>query len=143
MNIEVSRNPLLHPAHAILLGFPIALFSSGLVADITYFMTAQIQWSNFAAWLITGALFFGAPVLIWAIFMLVVALPRGLGRRALVYLLFVGAMWIVGLVNAFQHSRDGWSSVGLTGIFLSILSSALALMAGWSGHAAHYHREIE
>src|SRR5690606_16367776 len=34
--------PLLHPLHAILLAFPIALFSAALATDITYLNSAEI-----------------------------------------------------------------------------------------------------
>ncbi|GEM_PF-6351615 len=57
----------LHPIHAILLSFPIALFASALISDITYLNSEEIQWSNLSQWAITGALLFGAPVLVWAV----------------------------------------------------------------------------
>lgn len=41
-----------HPLHAILLAFPIALFASALLSDIIYLKSAEMQWSNFSAWLI-------------------------------------------------------------------------------------------
>ena len=56
--------PILVPIHAILLSFPIALFSTAAMADVTYLNTAEIQWTNFAQWAITGALVFGAPVVV-------------------------------------------------------------------------------
>ena len=48
--------PLLHPLHGLLLAWPVALFPAALLSDITYLNSAEIQWSNFSAWLITGAL---------------------------------------------------------------------------------------
>ena len=36
---------------------------------------------------------------------------------------------VLGLVNAFKHSQDAWSSVGAFGLTLSILSALLALAA--------------
>ena len=53
----------------------------------------------------------------------------------MLYLILLAAMWIIGLVNAFQHSQDGWSSVGTAGLLLSILSTLLALAAGWVGYS--------
>ena len=127
--------PMLHPLHAILLAFPIALFTGALAADITYLRTAEIQWSNFSAWMITGALVFGGAVVLWSLF--AVALPRRTGRaRAAAYLLLVAIMWLAGLINAFQHSKDGWSAVGATGLTLSIVSTAAALLAAWIGFSA-------
>lgn len=119
------------PIHAILLAFPIALFSTGLVTDIAYLKTTEIQWSNFSAWVIAGALVFGGVVGVWALVELALGW-RGVGRRrALIYVIVLAAMWILGLINAFQHSRDGWSSVGTTGLVLSIATTVLALAAGW------------
>jgi uncharacterized membrane protein len=120
-----------HALHAILLGFPVALFAGGLIADITYLNTAVVQWSHFAAWLVTGALVFGALVLVWA---LIDALRlRRTARRGQRFLYFalVAAMWLAGLVNAFQHSRDAWRSVGSLGVILSIVCTVLALIAAW------------
>ncbi len=129
-------DPPIHPLHAILLGFPIALFSGGLASDITYLNTAEIQWTNFSQWLIAGALLFGAPVILFAIFRLMRARRvSGAGRDG-VYLLVLALMWIAGLINAFQHSRDGWSSVGTAGLVLSIATTLLALIAGWIGYSA-------
>jgi uncharacterized membrane protein len=52
--------------HALLLAFPVAFFTGALLSDLTYLNSAEIQWSNFASWMIVGALVFGAPVLLWA-----------------------------------------------------------------------------
>ncbi|EHN71864.1 hypothetical protein SMCF_8723, partial [Streptomyces coelicoflavus ZG0656] len=49
-----SERPAHNPLHAILLCFPIALFTSALISDIAYLRTAEMQWSNFSAWLIVG-----------------------------------------------------------------------------------------
>lgn len=119
----------LHPLHALLLAFPVALFPGALLCDIVYLNSAEMQWSNFAAWMITGALVAGAPVLLWA----AVTVVRR--RAGPFFLVTIAAMWVAGLVNAFQHSHDGWSSVGSTGLTLSIAASTLALVAGWLGYS--------
>lgn len=125
---------LLHPLHAMLLSFPIALFTSALASDITYLNSAEIQWSNMSQWAITGALVSGAPVVIWAIWMRLRSERSAWQRRAGLYLVLVSVMWALGLINIFKHSQDGWSSVGLTGALLSFLCAALAIAAGWVGY---------
>lgn len=142
MPAQYPVGPLLHPLHAILLAFPIALFAGALASDITYLNTAEIQWSNFSSWLITGALVFGGMVAVWAIVASVRGRGTGLRSTYWLYLLLVVAMWVAGLVNAFQHSRDAWSSVGVTGLLLSILCTILAFAAGWIGHSGHRRGEI-
>ena len=116
----------LHPIHSILIAFPVALFPGALAADVTYLNSSEIQWSNFAAWLIAGALVFTGLSLAWT---LVRIAMRRAGGRWLAAML--AALFVIGLVNAFQHSHDGWSSVGTTGLALSLISTVLALAAGW------------
>lgn len=125
-----------HPLHAILLAFPIALFSSALITDIVYLRTAELQWTNFSSWLIAGALVFGGLAGVWALVDLVMAFRRG-GRpaRVLAYVVALALAWILGLVNAFKHSQDAWSSVGTLGLTLSILCTVLVLIAGWLAHS--------
>ena len=131
-----SQRPFgLHPVHAIILAFPIALFAGALVSDITYLNTAEIQWSNFAAWLITFGMIFGSVALLWAIITFVRRRQTPYRGRALTYLVLLAVMWVAGLVNAFQHSGDAWSSVGPFGLVLSIISAACALAAGWLAYS--------
>lgn len=119
-----------HPVHAIMLAFPIALFSSALATDIAYLRTAEVQWTNFSAWLISGALLFGGLVLAWALISLLLGWRRANRNRNLLYVFVVAAMWTLGLVNILKHSQDGWYSVETFGLLLSILCTFLALIAG-------------
>ena len=132
----------LHPLHALLLAFPIAFLSAALASDITYLNTAEIQWSNFSAWLLAGAALFGAVVVIWAFAAWLSNRRHGRGGWSLAYLILVLLMWVTSVVNSFQHSRDGWSSVETTGLLLSILGTLLALAAGWIGYAGVPRREV-
>jgi uncharacterized membrane protein len=118
---------VLHPLNGILLAFPVGLFPGALAADVTYLNSSEMQWSNFAAWLIAAALVFTGVSLAWA---LVRAYRAGSLRLAGV----LAALFVIGLMNAFQHSHDGWSSVGTTGLVLSLISTVLALAAGWIGY---------
>src|SRR3546814_943304 len=85
---STSRQTI-HPLHALLLAFPVALFTTALLSDIAYLKSAEIQWSNFSAWMITGALIFGAPVLLWAAIDLFRRRDDAARPRALVYLILV------------------------------------------------------
>ncbi len=125
--------PMVGPFHALLLAFPVALFPAALVSDIAYLNTAEMQWSNFAAWLLAGAELFAGLVLIAAIFALWRAARKA---RALMYFIITLSLFVVGLVNSFQHSRDAWSSVGTLGLWLSIAGTVLALAAGLIGYAS-------
>tara|TARA_R100000365_G_C2740056_1_gene68792 strand:- start:335 stop:763 length:429 start_codon:yes stop_codon:yes gene_type:complete len=117
-----------NPIHAILLAFPVALYPAALLSDITYLNTAVIQWTNFSSWLIAGADVFAGLVLAWAL------VSQFLGRtrqRGWAYVIVVALMFIAGVLNAFQHARDGWHSVGTFGLVLSILCTILAFVAAF------------
>ena len=124
--------PMIGPFQALLLAFPVALFPAALVTDITYLNTAEIQWTNFSAWLLAGGELFTGLLLIAAL----VSLVRRRSGRAVVYFLLVLALFVVGLLNSFQHSGDGWASVGTFGLILSLLGAVLALAAGALGYAS-------
>lgn len=131
-----------NPLHGLLLSFPVALFPAALVTDIAYLRTEQIQWTNFSAWLIAGAMVFTGLVLAWAVVSLVIGLRGGDRLRRMVYAGVLAGLFVVGLINAFQHSRDGWSSVGTFGLLLSIISAILAVAAGVIAHSNLFSREV-
>ncbi|WP_395332043.1 DUF2231 domain-containing protein [Novosphingobium sp. BL-8H] len=121
----------LHPLHALLLAFPVALFPAALATDVAYFNSAEMQWSNFAAWLIAGGVLFCGLAFVWGVVRVAIRRPGSAWLTLILALLF-----LVGLINSFQHSHDGWTSVGITGLVLSAISAILALAAGWTGYSA-------
>lgn len=120
----------LHPLHALLLGGSLPLFLGALLSDITYFNSYHIQWSNFASWLIAGALLLSGL----ALFCALIGLIRRDHRhgRPLTYFLLLLAGWILGFINALVHARDAWA-VMPAGLILSALVTLLILAATWLG----------
>lgn len=118
------------PLHAIFLAGAIPLFLGALLSDITYFRTFQIQWSNFASWLIVGGLVFSGFALLFALANLFQA-KRKVGRPV-VYLLLLLASWVLGLINAFEHAKDAFAIMP-TGLVLSVIVTLLAIVAAWTG----------
>lgn len=140
MTPAISYREPLHPLHAMLLAFPLVLFIAAVATDITYLRTAQIQWSNFSAWLIAGGLFFGSFVVVWALISTLPRPGRWRGGR-LVYLGSLILMWIFGFLNALLHSRDAWYSVTAAGIILSLITAILAAVAAWAGYRGFPRKE--
>lgn len=125
----MPRGPI-HPFHAFLLAAAVPLFLGAMLSDITYARSYQIQWSNFASWLLAGALVFAGFALLWA----VVELFRT-GRRSgrpLVEALLLLATWVLGLIDALVHARDAWAIMP-TALVLSVTVTALACAATWAG----------
>ncbi|MFJ4157440.1 DUF2231 domain-containing protein [Pseudomonas sp. NPDC089752] len=118
------------PLHAILLAGTVPLFLGALLSDIAYFKSYQIQWSNFAAWLIAGGLLFCGLALLFALVNLIRAERKG-GRPTLYFLLLL-VTWVLGLVNAFEHAKDAWA-VMPSGLVLSLVVTVLACVAAWLG----------
>jgi uncharacterized membrane protein len=125
----------LHPLHAILLAGTVPLFLGVLLSDIAYASSYEIQWKNFASWLIVGGLVFGGFALLWALVGLFRADRRG-WRSALYFLLLLVA-WVLGFINELVHAMDVWASMP-EGLILSAIVAALAIAAtglGFSGVA--------
>jgi len=118
------------PLHATLLAGTVPLFLGALLSDIAYFQTYQIQWSNFAAWLIAGGLVFCGFAGLFALVNLIRA-QRKAGRPALYFLLLL-VTWVLGLVNAFEHAKDAWATMP-SGLVLSVIVTLLSCAATWIG----------
>ena len=135
MNTHEISGAVIRPLHRLLLAFPIALFTFALFTDIAYLRTAEMQWSNFSAWSIALALVFGGIAGVFSIVDLVLSLRRGRSTWRIVHVATLALAWLLGLVNAFKHSQDAWSSVGAFGLILSLLCTLLVLVAGWTAYA--------
>jgi uncharacterized membrane protein len=113
-----------------LLAGTVPLFLGALLSDIAYYQTYQIQWSNFAAWLIAGGLVFCGLAWLFALVNLLRA-DRKAGRPTLYFLLLL-ITWGLGLVNAFEHAKDAWA-VMPSGLVLSAVVTLLACVTTWVG----------
>lgn len=134
MSTPVTANPACRytpgPLHAIMAGGTVALFLGALLSDIAYFQTYQIQWNNFAAWLIAGALVFCGIALLFALANLIRTHHRA--GRPVRYVLLLAATWVLGLFNAFEHARDAWASMPGS-LILSVIVTLLAVASAWVG----------
>jgi uncharacterized membrane protein len=115
--------------HVLCAGFGAAYFAAGTVTDIAYLRTAEMQWSNFSAWLIVGGLVFTGVALGATLLALALHLRGGLSMSRMIEAAALALAFVLGLINAFKHSQDAWSSVGSLGLFLSIASSIAAVVA--------------
>jgi uncharacterized membrane protein len=115
--------------HAAVLAGALALFLCALLADYAYWASYQIQWSNFASWLLVGAMVLASIAVICEIF----ALVRGL--RSVVHILVLTATWLVGFFDALHHARDAWGIMP-TALVLSVIVVVLAFVATWIGFAS-------
>ncbi len=108
--------------HGLILGFPAALCTIGVLT--------------------TGALVFGGVAAAWSLTAIVLSLRTSIRLWRVVEFGALALMFVFGLINAFKHSQDGWSSVGALGLTLSILCSLLALVAAFIAISGASDEEI-
>jgi len=130
-----------HPLSSILLPVPIICFVGVLITDLTYDGSGgNLQWVNFSSWLIAAGLVFAGIVILLMLIDLI-RLPQlrsGDGWAAFALLI---AAWVVELINAFVHARDGWTAVVPLGLALSAIGALQILIYGWLWHESRYEGE--
>jgi uncharacterized membrane protein len=128
-----------HPIHAMLVPIPVVCFVGTLVTDIAYWYTANMQWANFSAWLLSvGLIVSGLAVVAGLIDFFG---DRGIRRLRPAWIHAGGnaVALVLSIINIFVHSRDAYTSVVPTGLILSALVVLILLVTGWNG-AALVHR---
>jgi uncharacterized membrane protein len=121
--IEKSRGRSIHKVPA---SFSAAYFSAALVTDLVYWHIPNVMWERFSIWLIVAGLMLAGIAAIGYVIDLAggrqtekPAWPRVVGFALAVFL---------SLINAFVHSRDGYTAVVPTGMTLSGLVVVVFLL---------------
>jgi len=104
-NLKPAAKPRGRPIHKMLVSFSAAYFVGALVTDLAYWQVPDVVWERFSIWLIAAGLVMA-------------------GLAAIAYVLAAS----LSLVNAFVHSRDGYTAVVPTGLMLSALVVAVLLL---------------
>ncbi|MCD2515625.1 hypothetical protein LQ564_04790 [Massilia sp. G4R7] len=118
------------PVHTILLAGSVPLYLGALLSDLAYNDSHQIQWSNFASWLLAGAELFCGLALLFALVNLL-RQQRKAGRPLLYFVLLL-LTFVLGLINCFQHAKDAWAIMPGALIY-SVIVTVLAIAAAWVG----------
>jgi uncharacterized membrane protein len=138
-NLRLTRKRRGRPIHKILVSFSAAYFTGALVTDFVYWQMPDVMWERFSIWLIAaGLIMAGLATLAYAIDL---AGRRRIDRpawpRAVGYALAV----LLALINAFVHSRDGYTAVVPTGLMLSgLVVLVLLVTASVAAALANRHR---
>ena len=118
---------LFHPG---LIGSAATLLIATFVSDYLYWDTLLFQYGNFSGWLLAG----GLVLTLLAAIALVVDLIRGsVGRIAWLRFGALALAALLGIANAFVHSRDAYTAVIPEGIILSAVVTLLLLVVGLTG----------
>jgi uncharacterized membrane protein len=138
-NLRLTRKRRGRPMHKILVSFSAAYFAGALVTDIVYWQMPDVMWERFSIWLIAAGLMMAGLATI--AYVIDLAGRRRIDRpawpRAVGYALAV----LLALINAFVHSRDGYTAVVPTGLMLSgLVVVVLLLTASVAAALANRHR---
>ena len=138
-NLRLTRKRRGRPMHKMLVSFSAAYFTGALVTDLAYWQTPDVMWERFSIWLIVaGLVMAGLATIAYTIDL---AGRRRIDRparpRAVGYALAV----LLALINAFVHSRDGYTAVVPTGLMLSgLVVVVLLVTASVAAALANRHR---
>jgi uncharacterized membrane protein len=132
-NLSSAATPRGRPLHKILASFSAAYFTGALVTDLVYWQIPDVLWERFSIWLIVaGMVMAGLTVVAYAIDLVV---GRQIDRPAWPRVLGYAIAISLSLMNAFIHSRDGYTAVVPTGLMLSGLVIVVLLLTSWAGAA--------
>jgi uncharacterized membrane protein len=119
--------------------FSAAYFAGALVTDIVYWQMPDVMWERFSIWLIAAGLIMAGLATIAFIFDL--AGRRRIDRPAWPRVVGYALALLLALINAFVHSRDGYTAVVPTGLMLSgLVVAVLFLTASVAAALSNRHR---
>jgi uncharacterized membrane protein len=130
------------PLHARLVSFPIGCFVATFVTDLIYWRTAAGMWETFSIWLLTFGLIGAVPAILTGLIDFAGSARVRALRPAWPHALGNGLAILLSLVNAFVHSRDGYTAVVPTGLVLSGLVVLILACTGWLGGEMVYRHHV-
>jgi uncharacterized membrane protein len=136
-----ARKPRGRPIHNMPASFSIAYFAGALVTDLVYWQTPDVLWERFSIWLIAAGLVMAAVAAVAYVFDF--ASGRQIDRPALPRVVGYGLAVVLSLINAFVHSRDGYTAVVPTGLTLSGLVVVVLVLTALAGVALRNRHRVE
>ena len=138
-NSNSTAKPRGRPIHKMLVSFSAAYFAGALVTDLAYWQTPDVLWERFSIWLITaGLIVAGLAVIAYVIDL---AGGRQIAAPAWPCATGYALAVVLALINAFVHSRDGYTAVVPTGLMLSgLVVVVLLVTASVAAALANRHR---
>jgi uncharacterized membrane protein len=132
-DLRSTAKPRGRPIHKVLVSFSAAYFAGALITDLVYWQMPDVLWERFSVWLIAaGLIMAGLAVVAYLIDLAVGSrIDRPAWPRVVGYAVAVS----LSVINAFVHSRDGYTAVVPTGLMLSGLVIVVLLLTAWVGMA--------
>jgi uncharacterized membrane protein len=131
-----------HPLHPMLVPVPIVCFIGALLTDTMYYLTAEMMWADFSAWLLIVGVIIGVLAAIAGLVDLLSSRPIRSLTPAWPHALGNVVVLVLAFFNALIHTRDAWTSVVPTGLILSIIIVLILPVTGWLGWAMVYRHGV-
>jgi uncharacterized membrane protein len=128
-----TEKPRRRPIHGIPASFSAAYFSAALVTDLIYWQVPNVMWERFSIWLIVAGLISAGIAVIG--YLIDVAGSRNIERPAWPRVVGYAVAVLLSLMNAFVHSRDGYTAVAPTGLMFSGSVVVVLLLTALTGTA--------
>jgi uncharacterized membrane protein len=128
-----STKPRGRPIHRMPASFSAAYFAGALVTDLVYWQMPDVLWERFSIWLIFAGLIMAGLATI--AYVIELAGSRQIDRPAWPRVAGYALAVLLALINAFVHSRDGYTAVVPTGLMLSGLVVVVLLLTASVGMA--------
>jgi uncharacterized membrane protein len=128
------------PIHNMPVSFSIAYFAGALVTDLVYWQTPDVLWERFSIWLIAAGLVMAGLGAVTYVFDF--ASGRRIDRPAWPRVVGYGLAVMLSLINAFVHSRDGYTAVVPTGLTLSGVVVVVLVLTALSGIALRNRHRV-
>src|SRR5882757_1130576 len=132
-DLRLNRKPVRRPFYRIPASFSVAYFAGALVTDIVYWQMPDVLWERFSIWLILAGLVMAG--LATVAYVIDLAGRRRIERPAWPRVVGYALAVLLSVVNAFVHSRDGYTAVVPSGLMLSALVVVVLLFTAWVGMA--------
>jgi uncharacterized membrane protein len=131
------------PIYALLASFPVACFVGAFVTDIVYWRSMSFMWETFSVWLLAAGLVAAGLAVIAGLVNLIV--KRNTPELGPTWIQLVGYALVIvlSLVNAFVHSRDGYTAVVPTGIILSGVVVLIVMVMAWMDRPMVYRHRLD
>jgi uncharacterized membrane protein len=132
-NLRLTAKPRGRPIHKMLVSFSAAYFAGALVTDLVYWQIPDVLWERFSIWLIAAGLIMAGLAAV--AYVIDLAGGRQIDTPTWPRMVGYGLAVSLSLMNAFVHSRDGYTAVVPTGLMLSGLVIVVLLLTAWVGMA--------
>jgi uncharacterized membrane protein len=130
-DLKSAAGPRGRPIHKLLVSFSAAYFAGALVTDLVYWQMPAVMWERFSIWLITAGLVVAGLAAVAYVIDLVA--ERQIDRPTLPRVVGYAFAVLLSLLNAFVHSRDGYTAVVPAGLTLSGLVIVVLLLTARVG----------